>query len=853
MKLRRSFFVMMLVSLTFLQACSSGGSGGSGPAGSATPLPVASTITGTAAIGTPAGGVNVTIRDALGTVVTVTTENDGIFTADVSEMTPPCLLRMPHPATSGAYLYSYAGSAGTVNIHPLTDPIIRAWFKKQGFDIDADFASFGSAAIPVPAEIEIGTIKTAIRQVLMDLLKAVSPDLGTPPEAFDLLTTPFSADHTGFDQVLDGVTVAMSGSTLSIAVKPFTAMDSAMTASGGDTVVTLDTGNIAFTPDTTPPTAPAGLTGSAMSPKHLILSWLASTSTDVIGYHVYQEGSKIATVTSTVCSVAGLKEATSYTFFVKAFDAAGNISDASNTVTRTTRSAATDTKPPGTFLIKAYPMDSSRITLKWGEASDNVWTIGYIVYRDGLPIAKVITRPTYSDAGLAAGTLYTYTVKAFDAAMNLSSGCVASARTYPSIAGTRDMGFGSDGLVRTSFPNKSAEVGAVALQPDGKIVVAGYTYTTDSPANDEVAVVRYNADGTLDTGFGTAGRVTTAAGSGARANAMALAPDGKIIIAGTAYNGTGKDFLVIRYNADGSLDSGFGAGGKVITPVRYGDYDSSPGTTVGANAFSVVVQQDGKVILAGEAYHCSVGFCYPHAVALTRHNADGTPDAGFGAGGIVTAAYAYWYNTARALALQADGKILTAGGKSNGGRYQTVIARYNSDGQKDSGFGSEGVVLGPLGLINSLVLQPDGKIVAAMNPSLNDGAMVRYHPDGSVDASFGAAGQSMHGLQSPALTIQGDGKFVVAGTWDTDSFSTASVTTICSGQCPPNPTDLVLKRFHPDGQPDTSFGSGGTVLGLIGKDANAAAVALQKDGKIVVAGKSTHDSARVFTVMRFLP
>ncbi len=233
----------------------------------------------------------------------------------------------------------------------------------------------------------------------------------------------------------------------------------------------------------------------------------------------------------------------------------------------------------------------------------------------------------------------------------------------------------------------------VAIQPDGKIVAVGGTSIAD------FAAVRYNADGTLDTGFGSGGVVTTDFGGQDRAYAVALSGD-KIIVAGRG----NEDFALARYNADGSLDNTFSGDGKETTDISSFD-----------DASDVAIQPDGKIVAAG------VG---NQNFALARYNPDGTPDTGFGNNGTMTTDFG-GTEAGEDLALQADGKIVVVGSWSMfdpedpmNRRSGFALARYNPDGALDNAFGDQGKVVtelsqsgGDLGL--AVALQADGKIVVS--------------------------------------------------------------------------------------------------------------------------------------------
>jgi len=377
-------------------------------------------------------------------------------------------------------------------------------------------------------------------------------------------------------------------------------------------------------------------------------------------------------------------------------------------------------------------------------------------------------------------------------------------------SGSLDSLFGTAGKVTTDLGSTGDRASALVLQPNGKLVAAG-------SANGDFTLARYNTDGSLDTSFGAAGKVATDFGSTSdQAFALVLQPDGKLVAAGSA-NG---DFALARYNADGSLDPSFGTGGKVTT-----DF----GTT-GDTALALVLQPDGKLVAAGSTSNFDC--------VLARYNADGSLDTNFGTGGKVTTTGF----GASALILQPDGKLVAAGDLFTVATNDNFgLARYNSDGSLDSTFGAGGEVLTDFGgeeFATALVLQPDGKfVVAGVSSSGPDFALARYNTDGSLDTSFGSGGKVITaGFGSAAaLVLQPDGKLVAAG----DGFLPLATN-----------DDFGLVRYNPDGSLDTGFGAGGKVLTDFGGANDAAtSLVLQPDGKIVAAGISGGD----FALARYFP
>jgi uncharacterized delta-60 repeat protein len=251
--------------------------------------------------------------------------------------------------------------------------------------------------------------------------------------------------------------------------------------------------------------------------------------------------------------------------------------------------------------------------------------------------------------------------------------------------GSLDPTFGSGGKVMSDFRGSIDEVHGIAQQADGKLIVAGASYP-------DAIVARYNLDGTLDSSFGTGGRVIThLADKTLIPVSMQLQPDGKIVWLGWVYGDDDADLFIARYNPNGTLDSGFGSGGEVITDVS-GHHDE---------AYGLALQPDGRIVVVGRWYEVGV---YLNKSTVVRYNTDGTLDATFGTGGKVT--LDTLYNGAYlAVAIQPDDKIVLGGSFFH-------LARLNPDGTLDLSFGTNGRSTETLsGAIGALALQPDGRII----------------------------------------------------------------------------------------------------------------------------------------------
>lgn len=400
--------------------------------------------------------------------------------------------------------------------------------------------------------------------------------------------------------------------------------------------------------------------------------------------------------------------------------------------------------------------------------------------------------------------------------------------------GDLDTSFGVGGKVVTPVGSGRDLAQAIAVQPDGKMVVVG-------SAQNDFAVLRYNADGTLDSGFGTGGKVITSVSTFSdEANAIALQTNGKIVVVGLA----GQDFGVVRYNSDGTLDTSFGTAGTIVTHISGFDI-----------AEALIIQPDGKIVAAGTTDLTQIVSKF----ALVRYNADGTLDTTFGTAGKVISEVSSRGGVAHAAVLQSDGKIVI-GGESNvdvgqSTLYKLTVARYNSNGSIDSSFGTNGVVVISLsdttsGRIYDVGIQTDGKLVAAGTNDafgIGDTAVLRYTANGSLDSTFGANGVFTTRVGTiasigEALCIQSNGKIVVAGSSLSGSGTGGN--------------NFSVLRLNSNGTFDTTFGSNGQTVTQIGtRHDQVRDAVIQADGKIIVAGHSEDSTMGFnedFALVRYL-
>ncbi len=390
--------------------------------------------------------------------------------------------------------------------------------------------------------------------------------------------------------------------------------------------------------------------------------------------------------------------------------------------------------------------------------------------------------------------------------------------------GARDTAFSGDGKLTIPF-GEIENCQDVVQQNDGKLVVVGPSFTfTDA----DFAVARLNSDGTLDHSLDGDGKLTTGFGSHEYAKAVALQPDGKIVVIGAGSFGPS---YVARYLPNGALDTSFDGDGKLTIPVDV--------------LSRLVIQPDGKLVALG--YHTSPSG--DSKVALHRLNANGTSDTTFGDSGVA------WFDFGSSdygtgLALLPDSRFLAVG--SNG--TAAVLVRVWPDGTPDTGGQQVHSLAFPPAFqpgyresANALALLPGGAFVVAgqfFNPQFTASYpfVTRFMPDGTADPAFGTNGSAVtyvSGLYSAAraVAVQPDSKIVIAGYTAYNKDYSAM--------------DFLVARFLPTGAPDQSFGVGGvTLIDFAGGADGATALALAPDGKIVVAGNYSNGGVNSWGITR---
>lgn len=338
--------------------------------------------------------------------------------------------------------------------------------------------------------------------------------------------------------------------------------------------------------------------------------------------------------------------------------------------------------------------------------------------------------------------------------------------------GLLDATFGIGGKAVSDFPDLHLEFSSLAIQNDGKFIAVGTSHTFfNGLPYEQFEIMRFNANGTIDKSFGVEGRVLPATlGDENNIAAVVIESDGKIIVGGDTKTYTDpaySDFVVLRYLANGVIDTGFGHSGIVITSLRADDV-----------AKAVTVQDDGKILLAGSSravYDPVLGY-YAQDFAVVRYNSDGSLDATFGTDGKFLAEGNEEFDTALLVKSQSDGTIIVAGSAlPTGAANNFMVMHLLPHGEPDPGFGTGGVVIKPLsfGDVTAMEMQPDGKILLAQyhgtgGTSSADIQLMRFLATGGPDLNFGDDGIVTtdfinQNSQAHSIAMQNDGKILIGG------------------------------------------------------------------------------------------
>jgi uncharacterized delta-60 repeat protein len=412
-------------------------------------------------------------------------------------------------------------------------------------------------------------------------------------------------------------------------------------------------------------------------------------------------------------------------------------------------------------------------------------------------------------------------------------------------AGALDPSFGLGG-VAISPARGAGELDAVARDRSGRLVTVGTTSFYG------FTVQRFLSDGSLDASFGKGGATTTFFSGDARANAIAVQPDGKILAAGgKQFRGANASFALSRYLPDGKPDLSFGKRGRVAAgPSMYG-----------GEALALALQPDGRILAAGYAADTAFGY----TGMVMRFKPNGELDESFSHNGFVRLNGGFRSDTElSSVTVLPGGKILAAGRLGGG----LALLRANPDGSPDRSFGGgDGLVLTDIGpgkcrcaSARRVAVLPDDRILVSGNVEKRAGypVLARYRANGALDRGFGREGvvraPSMRFVTVEDMAIAGDGRIVLAGyRWPHQT----------------RPQVAVL-RYLPDGRLDPTFGEGGLFSEGLAYESTAEGVLVEPDGRTVIAGRSNPSSAPVreiegepgrasvlelgeFMLLRFLP
>ena len=339
--------------------------------------------------------------------------------------------------------------------------------------------------------------------------------------------------------------------------------------------------------------------------------------------------------------------------------------------------------------------------------------------------------------------------------------------TRLNVDGSLDQSFGDGGKVITDFIEGQDTARSVIIQADGKIVAAG-SAKRRSGSRPGFALARYDINGAPDNSFGGDGKIIIDFGDN-EAFAVAVQPDGKLVVAGFEFSvisGTEANFAVARVNSDGTLDTSFDGDGKVITDFL----------TNNDIAYDIALQTDGKIVVAGTK---DIGLDAAQDFALVRYNSNGSLDTSFGNGGKVSTDFFSDLDDAKAVAIQADGKIVVGGSAVNSTSTNFALARYQNNGSLEESFETDGKVItdfgGAYSAISDIVIQSSGKIIAvgsALVEGVRSFALARYTKNGELDTTFDIDGKAITtfeagvgGSAANAAALETDGRLIVVGTF----------------------------------------------------------------------------------------
>jgi uncharacterized delta-60 repeat protein len=398
-------------------------------------------------------------------------------------------------------------------------------------------------------------------------------------------------------------------------------------------------------------------------------------------------------------------------------------------------------------------------------------------------------------------------------------------------AGNLDPFFGSGGIVTTPVLSGNDHAWKTVVDDSDRILVGG---RTSNGGNYDLGIIRLTSTGALDSTFGIGGKVTTPIGSGNDSlQSIVIDKQDRIVVSGTTWSGANYDFFVARFNDNGTLDSSFGTNGLVITGVGIGD----------DFAYDMAIDSQNRIVVAGSAV---VGGNVNYGII--RLDSNGVLDNTFGLNGKITPPIGLGYDSAFAVAIDSSDRIIAAGTSDNGATTDFSVARFTTTGLFDTSFNGTGYVITPMGVSNDyaydVAIDNLGRIVVAghsSNGSNYDIALVRYNVNGSLDPTFDLDGKFTTAFgagddQLNGLAIDDLGRLIVGGYYYNG-----------------NNYDFALTRLLSSGSLDTSFDGDGKVSVSLGTgDDLGWSTAIDSVGRIILAGYSFNGVNDDFAVARFL-
>lgn len=409
-----------------------------------------------------------------------------------------------------------------------------------------------------------------------------------------------------------------------------------------------------------------------------------------------------------------------------------------------------------------------------------------------------------------------------------------TARSALAQSGALDPTFGTSGIAVIPVGTGDDFGKGMAIQADDRIVIAGYSTTTNAP--DDMSFIRLNTDGTLDTSLNGTGKVIFSASTDVdRANAVAIQPlDQKIVIGGFSRTSGVESFAVARFLPNGTPDTTFDGDGKAITAIG----------TLDDEVNAIGIQSDGKIVAAGFSLTAA-----NRDLALVRYNTDGSLDTTFSGDGKVRVPIGTSADEVFGIGFQSDGKIIVAGYAADGSNFDMMVARFTTNGTLDTTFGTGGATRITFGIGDEygqgLAVQPDDKIIIAGYArvgSVFNFAIARVDASGALDTTFNPVDHSGKVLTAIGSSSQARSVALFAG----GRFAVTGIAKVAGND------DFALARYNADGSLDTNF-AGGTVTVPIGNGSDeATSVAIQVDKKIVIAGTGRQGNDDNFAAVRYL-